>query len=243
VTALLPNLKRELDVTMCVVNCENAAGGAGVTHAIVETLLTSGADILTSGNHIWAIRDVFRFIDDEPRLLRPLNYSGAPPGHGATVLDHASGHRLLVMNALGRVFMDPVDCPFHAVDDVVDAHPDVPLRLLDFHAEATSEKVAMGWHLDGRVTAVVGTHTHVPTADERVLPQGTACITDVGMTGPYTSVIGVEPAGAIRRMTTGLPTRFETASGDARLAGVLIDADAETGRAHSIARIMRTVDD
>ena len=240
VTALIPTLREECDVDLCVVNIENAAGGAGVTKSIANAVFEAGADCLTSGNHVWANRDVFGWIDDEERIVRPVNFDRECPGRGATVVRCRGGEPVLVANAQGRVFMDPCGNPFRALDATLAEHESVRLRLVDFHAEATSEKVAMGWYLDGRVTAVVGTHTHVPTADERILPEGTAAITDVGMTGPFDSVIGVKKEAALRRMVTGLPTRFEPASHDVRLSAVLIDADPSTGRAVGIERLQRS---
>lgn len=243
VSGLLPGLRDELDVDFCCVNCENAAGGAGVTRPMADALFAAGADVLTSGNHVWGNRDVYSFIDDEPRLIRPANFAPDAPGRGATLLETRQGHPILVANAMGRVFMNPVDCPFLAVDRILDGHQGVRLRLVDFHAEATSEKVAMSWYLDGRATAVVGTHTHVPTADARILPNGTAAITDVGMTGPFRSVIGVKVDAVLRRMVRGLPTRFETASEDVRLCGVLVEADPRTGTALAITRVERRLEE
>jgi len=243
ITGLLPGLRDELDVDFCCVNAENAAGGAGVTRSMADAFFAAGADVLSSGNHVWGNREVFGFIDDEPRLLRPANFAPDAPGRGATLLETRHGHPILVANAMGRVFMNPVDCPFVAMERILDGHQGVKLRLVDFHAEATSEKVAMSWFLDGRVTAVVGTHTHVPTADARILPGGTAAITDVGMTGPFASVIGVKTDAVLRRMVKGLPTRFETASDDVRLCAVLIEADPDTGHAHAITRVERPLED
>ncbi len=248
-TTWLPALRREYDVSFCIVNGENAADGAGMTKPIVASFFECGADVVTSGNHVFGNKDIFRVIDDETRLLRPLNMAAGVPGRGAGVFRTSRGTPVLVMNALGRVFMDPAECPFRAVDatletDGLGAGDGAPsVRLLDFHAEATSETIAMSWHLDGRVTAVIGTHTHVPTADERVSERGTAAITDAGMTGPHRSVIGMKTDAVLRRMVRGLPTRFSTATGDVRLNGVLIWIDPDSGKATRIERVERRQED
>jgi metallophosphoesterase (TIGR00282 family) len=226
-------------VDVVVANGENAAAGAGITREITSDLLKCGIDALTSGNHIWDKREVLEFIDTEPRLIRPANYPPGTPGQGSHVLTTAAGVRVGVINVMGRVFMAPLDDPFTVVkQQIARVRADgATIVFVDFHAEATSEKLAMGWYLDGEVTAVVGTHTHVQTADERVLPNGTAYLTDVGMTGPHDGIIGMERSGAMSRFLTGLPGRFEPASADVRLHAVLISADDETGRASSIQRI------
>jgi metallophosphoesterase (TIGR00282 family) len=242
IVKLLPPLIEETGAALTVVNGENAAGGAGITRAIVREILDAGAHAITTGNHVWDNKDAVDYIGREPRLLRPANMPSAAPGRGEVRVRAANGVEALVVNVMGRVFMNPIDCPFRAADRAIDANGDTKIRLVDMHAEATSEKLAMGHYLDGRVSAVVGTHTHVATADERVLPGGTAYITDAGMTGPYASIIGVKKEAVLRRMTTGLPTRFETATADARLAGVLIDADETTGKASAIERVERRLD-
>ena len=232
-----------LDVV--IANGENAAGGAGITREITDELLHAGVHVVTSGNHIWAKRQALEFIDQVPRLLRPANYPAGAPGSGAHVWRSPDGVAVGVINVMGRVFMSPVDDPFAVVTQQIARVRDEGAQLIfvDFHAEATSEKMAMAWHLDGRVTAVIGTHTHVQTADERVLPGGTAYLTDVGMTGPHDGVIGMERAGAVARFVTGLPGRFDAATGDPRLHGVIITADPATGRASAIQRLSLTPED
>lgn len=239
VRRLLPRLVRAHEIDMVIANGENAAGGAGITGALAAELFELGIDVLTSGNHIWNQREVFEFIAREPRLLRPANYPEGAPGAGAYVWHRDGRPPVGVINLMGRVFMAALDDPFASAMQQLMAVREQGARIVvvDFHAEATSEKQSMGWFLDGRVTAVLGTHTHVQTADDRILPGGTAYITDVGMTGPHDGVIGIDRTGAIRRFTTGLPWRFEPASGDPRLHGVVVSADDVTGRATSIARL------
>jgi metallophosphoesterase (TIGR00282 family) len=239
VRRLVPQLVAAHAIDVVVANGENAAGGAGLTREITTELLGAGIDVLTSGNHIWNKREVLEFIDREPRLIRPANYPAGTPGQGSYVCQRADGRAVGVINVMGRVFMAPLDDPFAVVKDQIARVRDLGAKIIvvDFHAEATSEKVAMAWHLDGSVTAVVGTHTHVQTADERVLPGGTAYLTDVGMTGPHDGVIGMDRAGAVARFLTGLPGRFEPATGDPRLHAVIVEADPATGRAHRIQRV------
>ncbi len=225
-------------VDLVIANAENAAAGFGITREIGEELLDQGVDVMTSGNHIWDRKEALDYIGIEPRLLRPLNYPAGAPGNGSYVARAATGQSVGVINAMGRVFMQQLDDPFAAVArEVEQLRTKTRIIFVDFHAEATSEKIAMGWHLDGKVSAVVGTHTHVQTADERILPQGTAYLTDVGMTGPHDSIIGVEVSAALGKFVTGMPARFETATGNPRLNGVLIEIDPETGRAADIERI------
>ncbi|MCX7011232.1 MAG: TIGR00282 family metallophosphoesterase [Candidatus Sumerlaeota bacterium] len=234
----LPTLRSRYDAI--VANCENAAGGQGVTGEIAHALLDLGIDALTSGNHIWANRDVFAIIGKEDRLLRPLNYPSDPsiPGRGAGVYRVRGGLRLGVVNLMGRVFMKPIECPFRVgLAAVEELRQETPLVLVDMHAEATSEKQAMGWHLDGLATAVVGTHTHVQTSDETILPGGPAYITDVGMTGPHESVIGIKSEIILHGFLSAMPVKHEVAKGDARLEAVAIEADSETGRALKIERV------
>ncbi len=238
----LPKLAEEYAPDLILANGENAAGGFGLTPGLVEELLDMGIAALTSGNHIWDKKEILPYLRDhqDGRLLRPANYPGGAPGHGLYLGKTRSGVGYAVMNLQGRVFMPSIECPFRTADALLEQIPaEYPIRIVDMHAEATSEKVAMGWYLDGRVTAVLGTHTHVPTADETVLPQGTAYVTDLGMTGPYDSVIGIDKRQIIEKFLSQLPARFEVAKGDVRLCGVLIEADAASGRATSIQRILR----
>ena len=234
----LPEVRERHGVDYLVVNVENLAGGFGVTAPTCKEIVDLGADVLTSGNHIWDKRDVFDLIPAEPRLLRPHNYPPGCPGTGLHVGATKDGVRVAVLNLQGRVFMPPIDCPFRAADAALaELGGRADIVVVDLHAEATSEKVAMGWHLDGRVAAVVGTHTHIQTADERVLPGGTAYLTDLGMTGPYDSVIGVDTQAVLGRFVNALPARFETAKGNPRLCGAVVDVDPGTGRARSIVRV------
>ena len=238
VEALLPTLRSDLEIDVCVLNGENAADGIGITPRLADRLLAAGADAITLGNHAFRRSEIGPYIDGSDRVIRPANTSKNTPGRGLTVVPTANGARLAVINVLGSLFLDPAISMFEVVDDLVDqAVRETPLVLVDVHAEATSEKVAMARWLDGRVTAVVGTHTHVQTSDARVLANGTAFITDAGMTGPHDSVIGVEADLAIRRMRTGLPVRFETAEGDVRIEGAVIDCDSESGKASAIESI------
>jgi len=234
----LPAIVERWDIDLVLANGENAAAGFGITKDLGKELFESGIHVLTSGNHIWDKKEVLEYIPTEPRLLRPANFPAGVLGHGRLLATSRSGQTAGVINVMGRVFMAPLDDPFAVVLKEIDAlRAKTRLIIVDFHAEATSEKVAMGWHLDGRVTAVVGTHTHVQTADNRVLPGGTAYITDVGMTGPHDSIIGVEKSAALGRFLNGLPARFEAASGDPRLHAVVITADPATGKARSIDRL------
>jgi metallophosphoesterase (TIGR00282 family) len=225
-------------IDLVIANAENSAGGFGITREIGEELLDRGVDVMTSGNHIWDKREALDYIAAEPRLLRPANFPAGAPGHGSFIAQTRDGITVGVVNVMGRVFMAPLDDPFAVALREVEALADrTRIVLVDFHAEATSEKIAMGWHLDGDVTAVVGTHTHVQTADEQILPAGTAYITDVGMTGPHDGIIGVEREPALARFLTGLPSRFDTATGRARLNAVFIAADDRSGHATRIERI------
>jgi 2',3'-cyclic-nucleotide 2'-phosphodiesterase len=225
-------------VDFVIANAENAAAGFGVTKDIGDALLEYGVDVMTSGNHIWDKKEVIDYIKAEPRLLRPANYPAGVPGRGSSVADTGDGRAVGVINVMGRVFMLPIDDPFAVVLREIDAiRHRTRVIIVDFHAEATSEKIAMGWHLDGRVTAIIGTHTHVQTADERILPKGTACLTDVGMTGPHDSIIGMEVGPSLARFLNGMPTKFEPATGNPRLNGVIVEADDRTGLAKRIVRI------
>jgi metallophosphoesterase (TIGR00282 family) len=230
-------------IDLVIANVENAAAGFGVTPDIAEDFLAAGVHVMTGGNHIWDKKEILPYFGEQPRLLRPANYPEGVPGHGRYVARASNGVSVAVVNLMGRVFMTALDDPFRAALAEIDAvRALAPVVFVDFHAEATSEKVAMGWHLDGRVTAVVGTHTHVQTADERVLPKGTAFITDAGMTGAHDSVIGVERSAILQRFLTALPQRFDTATENPRLNGVVIDADESTGLATSIERVSLSAD-
>ena len=241
----LPHLIHERQVDLVIVNGENAAGGFGLTPPIAEDLFDLGAHVLTTGNHIWDKREIIDYLGSVPaesherprRIIRPANYPQGTPGHGIYEGALPSGIAYAVLNLQGRVFMPAIDDPFRTADRLL-AAVKAKVILVDIHAEATSEKMALGWYLDGRVTAVLGTHTHVPTADERVLPNGTAYQTDVGMSGPYESVIGVEKELVLQRFLTAMPGKFEPARGDARLCALLIECDPMTGRATQVQRLM-----
>jgi hypothetical protein len=233
---------RRYAADVVIANGENAAAGAGITRENVDEILKAGVDVITGGNHIWDRREVIEFIDREPRLIRPANYPEGTPGRGATTIDAADGTRVGVINVMGRVFLSTLDDPFTVATREINAvrAAGAQVIVVDFHAETTSEKIALSWWLDGQVTAIIGTHTHVQTADERVLPGGTACLTDAGMTGPHDGVIGMDRQGVITRFRTGMPARFEPASGDVRLHGAVITADPATGRAMAIERVAVT---
>ncbi len=234
---LVPRLREQHHADFIVVNVENSAGGFGVTQPIAESVLELGVDVLTTGNHVWDKKDTASWIGKENRVLRPANYPVGTPGAGYVTVK-AGPHRVTVINLMGRVFMNPIDCPFRKAEAILETvGSETPIRLVDFHCEATSESVAMGWWLDGKVSAVVGTHRHVQTADERVLPGGTAYITDLGMTGPTDGVIGVDREQILQRFLYQMPIRFETAKGPAALHGVVITVDPETGRASDIERL------
>ena len=237
-SASLKRLKEQHEAEFVVANAENAAEGAGIVPRVGDEILSAGVDVMTSGNHIYDKKDVIKYIENEPRLLRPANYASDTPGRGVWLGSTQSGTPVAVINVQGRVFMPPTDCPFKTADRCISEIGNrASVIIVDHHAEATSEKQAMGRYLDGRASVVVGTHTHVQTADEQVLPGGTAYITDLGMTGPYDSIIGVESHLVINRFLRGMPTRFETATGDARLCGVVVDIDERTGKAVSIERL------
>jgi metallophosphoesterase (TIGR00282 family) len=223
-------------IDLAIANAENSAGGFGVTPAIAEELFALGLDVLTSGNHVWDKRDIYDYLNRQPRLLRPANYPDAP-GQGVIAYQARNGVRCAVLNLQGRTYMPPSDCPFRKADQILAAlDPAVKVKFVDFHAEVTSEKMAMGWYLDGRVSAVVGTHTHIPTADTRILPGGTAYQTDCGMTGPYGSVIGVETGLIVQRFLTGLPVRMEASKQTPELHAVILDVDENTGKARAMRR-------
>lgn len=226
------------DVDFVIANGENATGGIGIDPGTAREMLTYGIDVLTSGNHIWAKREIYDYLDASDRLLRPANFAPGVPGRGVGVYTSRGGVAVAVVNLIGRVFMAPAECPFRAADEALKRIDDrAKVVLVDMHAEATSEKVAMGRYLDGRVSAVVGSHTHVPTADAEVLPKGTAFVTDTGMTGPIDSVIGMRTDQVVRRFLEQMPSRFEVASGPIRVNAMLVDVDETSGKARSIERI------
>jgi metallophosphoesterase (TIGR00282 family) len=225
-------------IHLTIANGENAAGGFGITPQLADELFGYGIDVLTTGNHVWDKKEIYDYLPRQPRLLRPANYSAELPGAGVIVVGASNGVQCAVLNLQGRSHMPATDCPFRKADALLAALPgDVQVRLVDFHAELTSEKTAMGWYLDGRVSAVVGTHTHVPTADTRILPNGTAYQSDVGMTGPYHSIIGVDKDIVLRRFLTQLPIRMEAARHGAELHAVVVEVDEGTGRASAIRRV------
>jgi hypothetical protein len=239
---MIKPLREQFEIDYVVANVENSAGGFGVTPEMSRKMFSYGINLQTSGNHIWDRVDILDFIVDQPRLLRPANYPAAAPGSG-TYVDTVGSIRIGVLNLMGRVYMHNIDCPFQtAMREVQRLREQCHLIFVDFHAEATSEKQALAYYLDGKVAAVVGTHTHVQTADEQVSARGTAYITDVGMTGPHDSIIGMEKGPSLGRFLTGMPKRFTTASEDVRLSGVVIRMDPETGRAVAIERIHRKFD-
>ncbi len=227
---------RKIDVV--IANCENAAGGAGITPSTADALFRAGVDVLTSGNHVWRKREAFELLKLDHRVLRPANYPDGAPGTGSTVVESLSGQKIGILNVMGRVFMEAIDCPFRTAERELERLRLVtPVIVVDMHAEATSEKVAMGWFLDGKVSCVFGTHTHIPTADERILPKGTAFITDVGMTGPYDSVIGRRVDQILERFLTSLPHKSEVAESNVQLRGLLVEVNPTTGKALSVERI------
>ena len=230
------DIVRANQIDLAIANAENAAGGFGITPAIAEDLFALGLDVLTSGNHVWDKRELYDYLNRQPRLLRPANYPDGP-GHGLVTVKARNGVECAVINLQGRTYMPSTDCPFRKADLLLSQiDPAIKVRFVDFHAEVTSEKMAMGWYLDGRVSAIVGTHTHVPTADTRILPGGTAYQTDCGMTGPYRSVIGVETETILQRFLSGMPVRMEAAKQGAELHSVIVDVDEETGKARAFRR-------
>jgi len=231
--------KKKVDLVLA--NGENASGGFGITGKIAGKLYSYGVDCITTGNHVWRNKEIFKFISEDPKLIRPANYPKETPGKGWIIIEK-NEVKIAVLNLLGRVFMEPLECPFKtAHKEVSILRKQTKIILIDFHGEATSEKVAMGWYMDGMVSAVIGTHTHVQTADERILPGGTAYITDIGMTGPFDSIIGMKKENALRKFVTMLPTKFSVAENDIRINGVVITIDKETGRALMIERINEQV--
>ena len=235
-------LRDELGIDAVIANCENAAGGAGITPPIADDLFRAGVDVLTSGNHVWRKREAYDLLKLDHRVVRPANYPNGAPGTGSTIVETLSGQKIGVLNVMGRVFMEPLDCPFRTAERELERLRLVtPVIIVDMHAEATSEKVAMGWFLDGKVSVVFGTHTHIPTADERILPQGTAFITDVGMTGPYDSVIGRRVDQILQKFLSSMPVKSDVAEGNVQLRGLLVDVDPVTGKASHVERLTRTL--
>jgi metallophosphoesterase (TIGR00282 family) len=228
----LKDILQQNQIDLCIANGENSAGGFGITPQVAEELFGLGIDVLTGGNHSFDKKEIFEYIGTHPRLLRPANYPPGTPGNGVIVYKSCA-----IISMQGRTYMPASDCPFRKIDEILEALPSaVKVRFVDFHAEVTSEKMAMGWHLDGRVSAVIGTHTHIPTADSRILPGGTAYQTDAGMTGPYDSVIGVDKEIILRRFLTSMPIRMEAAKGKVELHSVIIEVDETTGHAKHIRR-------
>jgi 2',3'-cyclic-nucleotide 2'-phosphodiesterase len=235
---LLPEIIIQHKIDFVIANCENAAAGFGVTRDVVEELYSYHINVLTSGNHIWDKKEISEFVEDYEALLRPANYPAGSPGWGSVIRPDSSGRSCGVINLMGRVFMKPIDCPFRAAEREIDKMKKyTAIIIVDMHAEATSEKEAIGWFLDGRVSAVLGTHTHVQTADESILPGGTAYITDVGMTGPFNSIIGIRKDAVMERFLTQIPNKFDVAKDDVRLQGVVVDIDGKSGKAIGIDRL------
>lgn len=235
-------MKQQGQVDMIVANAENSAGGKGASRIVAGELFDAGADVLTMGDHMWDQKDIIPYLEVEKRIIRPANFAPGCPGRGVVTVDTPKG-RVTVISLIGRVFMPPMDCPFRTVDALLSKEPNMgKVILVDFHAEATSEKLAMGRHLDGRVSAVVGTHTHVQTSDEIIMPKKTAYLTDLGMTGPKDSIIGRDYVSVMGRFITGMPSKFEIAEGNVALEGALIDVDETTGRARKITRVREFLD-
>ncbi|MDH5662190.1 MAG: TIGR00282 family metallophosphoesterase [Elusimicrobiota bacterium] len=236
---ILPRVIREENIQFVIANCENAAGGFGLTPKISREVISAGVDVITMGNHVWARKEISEIIEEE-NILRPANYPPEDPGKGGTIIQAGNGEKVGVVNLMGRVYMSTLECPFRTADGIIEEiSKQTKIIVVDMHAEITSEKVAMGWYLDGKVSAVIGTHTHVPTADERVLPQGTAYITDIGMTGPRDSVIGIKKEIILRKYLTQMPIRFEVAKDDLVFAGAVMEIEEKTGKATSIKRITK----
>ncbi len=238
VKELIPSLQKKYDPDLIIANGENAAGGNGITEEIAQELYSAGIDVLTMGNHVWDRKEVYDFIDIDKRIVRPANYPPGTPGQGHVVVTTKQNVKVGIVNLSGRVFLPPLDCPFRVIDTILDSlKTKTSVIIVDFHAEATSEKVAFGWYLDGRVSAVIGTHTHIQTADERILPKGTGFITDVGMTGPRDSVLGVKVEQVLTKFLTHRPTRFEVASGPVELDALFLEIEPESGLTQAIERV------
>jgi len=242
IKTLVVPLKQELGIDFVIANAENASGGSGITAKVATELFASGVDVLTSGDHIWKKPEIFELINQEERILRPLNFPSGAPGRGAKVFKARNGVKVGVININGRVFMEALECPFKAaLKAAEELAVETKIIIVDMHAEATSEKIALGWYLDGKVSAIFGTHTHIQTADEKILPQGTAYITDVGMTGPYDSVIGRRVEDVLTRFLSSIPVRFQVAQENIQLHGALVEIDQATGKARSILRIQKKI--
>lgn len=234
----IPILKTKYQLDMVIANGENSAGGVGITKKVLDEISSAGVDVVTSGNHIWDKKEVFQFIDQEPYLIRPANYPPGTPGKGYCIFK-VNDKNIGVMNISGRTFMPDLDCPFRKADQILEViSQECDIIVLDFHAETTSEKMTMGWYLDGRVTCIVGTHTHIQTSDERILPAGTAYITDLGMVGPWNSVLGVDKDLVVKKFLTGLPVKFDIASGPHVFCGLVIMVDDQTNMVQKVKRIM-----
>lgn len=239
VKEFLPEIMKEKQVDFCIANAENAAGGSGITHVVAQELYKMGIDAITMGNHTWAKKEVFSFIDSDSKIVRPANYSNGVPGKGSGTICKNS-KKIGIVNALGRIYMENINCPFEAVErEIQELKKSVKIIIVDFHAEATSEKSALAWFLDGKVSAVIGTHTHVQTADEKILLFGTSFISDVGMTGPAEGILGIQRDIIINRFLTGLPEKFELAHGAIQFSAVYIEIDEVTGKTTKIERILR----
>lgn len=236
---LVNSIRKELSIDFCIANCENAAGGSGITYVVAQELYRCGIDAITLGNHTWSKKEITNFIDSDSKIVRPANYPRELPGKGSTIISSDKG-KIGIVNLLGRVYMDNIDCPFRAAEKEIEYLKSfVKVILVDIHAEATSEKCALAWYLDGRVSCVFGTHTHVQTADERILPFGTGYITDVGMTGPYEGIIGVDREIVINKFLTHMPLKFEVAKGEVQFNAIYAEVDEKCGKTTNIQRITR----
>jgi len=243
IKTLLPKLQKENAIDFVIANAENAAGGRGLNHQVMNELLTSGIDVLTMGNHVWDNKEIYSFIDDEFRLIRPLNFPPYCPGQGYHIYPGGIGKKIGVINAMGRVFLPALDCPFRTIEEVLqEIQEECDIIIIDIHAEATSEKLALAYYLDGKVTAVVGTHTHIQTADERIMPGGTAYITDLGMTGPVESILGMDKDMVIKKIIYQRPVRLEVAGGSAQLQGVILKIDEASNKVITIDRVSLATD-
>lgn len=237
-------LRDEHKIDFVIANCENVAGGVGVTPDTADELFRAGVDVLTSGNHVWRKKEGLTLLANDPRVIRPANYPNGAAGVGSTVVEALNGQKVGVLNIMGRVFMEPLECPFRTAERELETlRKETPIIIVDFHAEATSEKNALAWFLDGKVSAVFGTHTHIPTADERLMPKGTAFITDVGMTGPYDSVIGRKVDQILQRFLSNIPSHSDVADGNVQLRGLIIEVDSKSGKALSVLRIRKDYTD